>query len=222
MINIPVKNTAGEILEELQIEEAALGGKVRQDLLRQAVLTYESNQRVGTAKTKTRGEDAHSDRKPWPQKGTGRARAGTRSSPLWVGGATTFGPQPRDYSKKLNKKMRRKALAAAVLGKALSDEIIVVDQLELPEPKTREMASILENLGVERTFLVVLSEHNEILWRCTKNIPGSSMRVARELNSYEVIRPQKVIFTREAWREAIDNLAKTRVEDSETAAADTE
>jgi large subunit ribosomal protein L4 len=199
MIQVPLYNMAGELQEEIELDEARLGGEVRYEVMRQAVLTYEANQRTGNAKTKTRSETSYSNAKPWPQKHTGRARAGSRNSPIWVGGAVTFGPQPRDYSKKLNKKMRRRAVASALLGKLQSGEVKILDELELPQPKTREMARVLENLGVERTFLIVLPEHDKMLWRCTRNIPGSSMMASRELNAYRLLRPRDVIFTRAAF-----------------------
>lgn len=208
MIQVPLYNMAGELQDELELDEARLGGQVRREVLRQAVLTYEANQRAGTAKAKTRSQTSYSDAKPWPQKHTGRARAGTRNSPIWVGGGVTFGPQPRDHSKKLNKKMRRRAVASALLGKIQSGEVKLLDALELPEPKTREMANVLKNLGVERSFLIVLPQHDSLLWRCTRNIPGASMMSARELNAYRLLWPREVIFTRDAFDLAVDRLAR--------------
>lgn len=208
MIEIPVYNMAGELQSEEQFEEARLGGEVRAEVLRQAIITYEANQRQGNAKTKTRGETSYSNAKPWPQKHTGRARAGSRNSPLWIGGAVTFGPQPRDYSKKMNKKMRLRAVASALLGKMESGEVKILDELELPQPKTREMASVLDALGVERKFLIVLPDHDSILWRCTRNIEGSSMMAARELNAYRMLWAQDLIFTKDAFEATVEHLEK--------------
>ncbi len=206
MIEIPIYNMAGELQAEKDFDEARLGGEVRPEVLRQAVITYEANQRQGNAKTKTRAETSYSNVKPWPQKHTGRARAGSRNSPLWVGGAVTFGPQPRDYSKKMNKKMRMRAVASALLGKMESDEVKIVEELTLPQPKTREMASVLDALGVERKFLIVLPDHDDLLWRCTRNIEGSSMMAARELNAYRVLWAHDVIFTKDAFDAAVERL----------------
>lgn len=206
MIQLPIYNMAGEQQEELALDEARLGGEVRSAVLRQAVLTYEANQRAGTAKTKTRAETSYSNAKPWPQKHTGRARAGSRNSPIWVGGGVTFGPQPRDYSKKMNKKMRLRAVASALLGKLQSGDVAIVEDLALSQPKTREMADILEALGVERSFLIVLPEHDALLWRCTRNIPGSAMMAARELNAYRLLWAHDVIFTREAFDMTVERL----------------
>ena len=189
----------GQLLEELELDEALLGGEVRRDVLRQAILTHEANQRAGTHKTKTRAEVAYSDKKPWPQKHTGRARAGTRASPLWPGGGISHGPQPRDYSMKMNKKMRRRALASALLAKILDGELKVLQSLELAQPKTREMACVLKSIGAERTVLLVIPKHDATVWRCARNIHGATVRVAGELNAYEVVRSRDVVLTREAF-----------------------
>ncbi len=117
MIKAPVYSMAGQLLEQIEVDESRFGGTIHRDVLRQSIIAYEANQRVGTAKTKTRAEVKYSGRKPWRQKHMGRARAGTRASPLWVGGGVTHGPVPRDHSQKLNKKMRRMALGSAILAK---------------------------------------------------------------------------------------------------------
>ena len=204
MITVPLYNIEGMLLEEIEVDEARLGGSVNRDLLRQAILAFEANQRAGTAKAKGRGEVKHVDRKPWRQKGTGRARAGSRNSPLWRGGGVTFGPVPRDYTQKLNKKMRRGALRSALLAKLLDREVKLLDRLEPTEAKTREMARILRNLSVERTFLIVLPQHDAALWRCTRNILGAAVAVVGDLNPYQVVRARDVIILREAFDRLLD------------------
>jgi len=201
MIQVPVYSMEGEVVTQIEVDEAALGGEVHRDVLRQAVLAYEANQRQGTAKTKTRGEVSYSGRKPWPQKHTGRARAGSRGSPIWVGGGVIHGPVPRDYTQKLNRKMRRKALASALLAKLQAGEVKVLVSLELREPRTREMARVLKNLGVDRSFLVVLARHDPLLWRCARNIRGAAMSSARELSAHEVLRAHRLVFTRDAFEQ---------------------
>jgi len=209
MINVSVFNTAGQVLEQVQLDESVLGGQVRRVLVRQAVLAHEANQRAGTAKTKTRGEVSHPDRKPWPQKHTGRARAGTPNSPIWVGGGVAHGPVPRDYTQKLNKKMRRRAVQSALLAKLREGRVKIVDSLQLPRPKTKEVARILKGLGVERRFLLVLSQHDELLWRCTRNIPGAAVMTARELNAYEMLKARDLVFiTRAAFDEVLKEAQK--------------
>jgi len=199
-MELPVYSVAGKVVDHFRVDEAALGGRPNRELIRQALLAYEANQRVGTASSRTRGQVRGSERKPWRQKHTGRARQGSRNSPLWVGGGVAHGPRPRDYRQKMNKKARRRAVCAAFLAKALDGEVLIVDRLELPEPKTREMAAVLEKLGVDRTFLIVLPETDRQLWRCTRNIRGAAMTTTRELNAYELIRPRRVVFTLEAVR----------------------
>jgi large subunit ribosomal protein L4 len=197
-MQIPVYSVAGQVIDQVDVDESALGGRPNMDLLRQALLMYEANQRVGTAKSKTRAELSGSNAKPRPQKHTGRSRQGSRKSPIWVGGGSAHGPRPRDYRQKMNRTARRQAVCSAFLAKALDGEILAVDDLRLPRPKTKEMAAILRNVGVERTFLVVLHENDPELWRCTRNLRGGAMMTYRELNPYTLIRPRRVVFTRQA------------------------
>ena len=211
MIKVPVHNIAGEFVEEIEVDESELGGHVNKDVLRQAIVTYEANRRAGTAKAKSRAELSYSNKKPWRQKHTGRARAGSRASPLWRGGGVIFGPVPRDHSKKLNKKMRRKAVASAILAKLHAGQVKVLDNLELTLSKTSEMVRILRSLGARRTFLLVLAEHDPLLWRCTRNIAGSAVMTASELNAYQVIRARDVIFTRESFYQVIAASSQTTV-----------
>jgi len=199
-MEIPVYSMAGQVIDHVAVDESALGGKPNRALIRQAIIMYEANKRVGTASAKTRREVAGTGRKPWRQKHTGRARHGSRTSPLWVGGGVTHGPRPRDFSKKMNRAARRRALYSAFLAKALDGEVMVLDRLELPEMKTREMANVLRNLGVDRTFLIVLQQHSPELWRCTRNIQGAAMMTYGDLNAYEMTRPHRVIFLLDAVR----------------------
>jgi large subunit ribosomal protein L4 len=204
----------GQVVDHVAIDEAALGCRPNMELIRQAVLMYEANQRVGTAKAKTRHEVSGSGKKPWPQKHTGRARQGTRTSPIWVGGGVAFPPRPRDYRQKMNKKARRQALNSAFLAKALDGEVMVVDRLELPQMKTAAMAAVLKTLGVDRHFLIVLPQHDPELWRCTRNIRGAAVVPCSDLNAYEMIRPQRVIFTLEAVRRFLAEAGETGAADA--------
>jgi large subunit ribosomal protein L4 len=194
-MDIPVYSTAGEAVGQFAVDEDALGGSPNMELLRQAVLMFEANQRTGTVSAKRIDEVNKTSNKPWRQKHTGRARHGDRRSPLWVGGGAAHGPRPRNYRKKMPKAARRRAVCSAFLAKARDGEVIAVQDLSLPEPRTREMAAVLRNLGVQRSFLVVVPEHDAELWRCTRNIPGAAMRPCSDLNAYEMIRPSRVIFS---------------------------
>jgi len=209
MIEVPVLDINGEEKEKLQVDEAAFGGKVRLKLLREAVIMYEANQRIGTASTKTRGEVSGSGRKPYRQKGTGYARAGSRRSPIWRGGGITFGPKPRDYSYRLPRKALKLALKSAILGKLLDNEVTLVDELKLEQPKTKLMAKILESLGLrENTCLIVSDADGEALWRAARNIPGVSVKPWRELNAYDVVRVERLLMTKETMQKLMGTSEK--------------
>lgn len=215
-MDIPVYNMAGEEVDRIAVDEAALGGEPNLDLLRQAILMYEANRRVGTVKAKRVCDVRRTSAKPWRQKHTGRARQGDRRSPVWVGGGVAHGPVPRSYRKKMNKTMRRRALQSAFLAKAQDGEVMVIDSIDLPELKTKSVAAMLRNLGVARTFSIVLADHDADLWRCTRNIPGASMTRSCDLNAHSVIRPQKVVFTREAMEAFLAGVAETPKEEGVT------
>ena len=193
-MEIAVYNIAGQEVGKVAVDQEALGGTPNMDLVRQAIIMFEANQRVGTTKVKTRSTVHGTGRKPWAQKHTGRARHGSRTTPLWPGGGVAHGPQPRDYRQKMNKAARRKALRSAFLAKVLDGEVMAVDGLELPALKTKAMATVLENLGVARSFLIVTVAHDADLWRCTRNIPGAAMLPYADLSVYQMIRPNRVIF----------------------------
>jgi len=206
-VRIPQYDMGGEVLEEVELDTSMLGGRIHRGLLHQAVVTYEANKRSGNAKAKSRGEVAYSGAKPWPQKGTGRARAGNRGSTIWVGGGVAHGPKVRDYSKKLNKKMKKRALASALLGKVIDSEVKLIGSIDLESQKTREVAGMLDNLGVNRSFMIVTLEHEPLLWRCTRNIPGASMNTSAELNAYKILGARDLIFFRNAFDSLLDRLS---------------
>jgi len=211
-MDIPVYSTTGQIISHVTVDEAAFGGKPNRDLVRQAVLMHEANQRVGTHRVKTKSTVAGTGRKVWAQKHTGRARHGSRTVPLWVGGGVAHGPRPRDYRQKMPKAARLRALCSAFLMKAADGQVIAVDGLALTELKTKQMAAILRNLGVTRSFLIVLHEGSPELWRCTRNIPGAAMLTYRNLNAYRMIRPDRVVFSLEAIRRFVQEAAVTPVD----------
>jgi large subunit ribosomal protein L4 len=162
-----------------------------------AVVAHLASRRSGTHDTKTRGEVRGGGRKPWRQKGTGRARQGSIRAPQWPGGGTVFGPTPRSYSYDLPKKMRRLALKSALTSKAAADEIVVLDQLSLAEPKTREVATILANLG-QGGALIVTSSADANITLASRNIPGVKAAPADGLNVYDVLNHDRLILTRDA------------------------
>ncbi len=198
-MEIPVYNKLGEKTDNILLDSERFGGPVQHILLREAVLMYEANKRQGTASTKTKSEVAGGGKKPWVQKHTGRARAGSIRSPIWKGGGVTFGPKPRDYSYTIPKKAKKLALFSALTAKARDNELIVIENLDFDVPKTKQMMGILKSLGINGcSCLVVISKTDKAVWKSARNIPYVKVMVGAELNAYEVLRPKKILVTREA------------------------
>ncbi len=198
-MEIPVYSKEGEKIDNLQLDDKKFGGPIRKKLLRDAVIMYEANKRQGTASTKTKGEVAGGGRKPWVQKHTGRARAGSIRSPLWKGGGVSHGPKPRDYSFAIPKKARKLALYTALSAKAQDNELVVIDDLNFDIPKTRQMVGILKALNIDNSScLIVVPKINDTVWKSARNIPSVKVMTSAELNAYEVLRPKKVLLTKEA------------------------
>jgi len=198
MPTVDVFNMKGEIVGQMELNEAVFGTTVNTHVLHLAVLKQLAAQRQGTHDTKNRAEVRGGGRKPWKQKGTGRARAGSRRSPVWVGGGVAFGPTPRKYSFDLPRKVRRLALKSALSAKAQSGEIVVVDVLDFAEPKTKLMIDTLANLKVSGKTLVVLPEYNENIDKSGRNIPGVVVEEARGINVYDILKCQKLVITKAA------------------------
>lgn len=172
--------------------------QVHEHLLWLAVKRHLGNQRQGTAKVKTRGEVSGGGRKPWRQKGTGRARAGSNTSPLWPGGGRAFGPKPRDHRTELPKSQRRQALASALSLKAGENAVAVLESLTFAAPKTREMAETLKRLGLsEKRTLLVLGQADENVIRSCRNLPNLRTTMAHQVNPYELLRCEMLLLTRD-------------------------
>ncbi len=199
MIEIPVLNTKGEQVGSEMLDPAILGGRVRPELLKQAVVTYRANQRLGTHKTKTRAEVHGASRKLYRQKGTGRARAGNLRTPVRVGGGHAFAKVPRDYSKKLPKNMRRLARNSAILAKAESGEAIILKGLKMAGPKTKELVGILRATKNDSGALLAVTEMDSNLFLSGRNIPKFGIKAVWELNAYDVLRARRLVFTAEAF-----------------------
>ena len=198
MLEVSVYNTTGEVIETLQIEEERFGNTVNVDLLKQAIVAYHANKRQGSAVTKGRGQVTGSTRKVFRQKGTGRARRGNVRTHIVRGGGVTFAKEPRDFRKGLPRKMRRKALDSAILAKLLGHDLLVVEGLEVTEPKTKLVAELLANLKIDRSCLLTIPQRDQVLWKSARNIPDVTVRTAGELNAFDVATRQKMLVTREA------------------------
>jgi large subunit ribosomal protein L4 len=199
MISLPVYDKSGKEVGNLKVAESAFGGRVRYALLKQAIVMYNANKRVGTAATKGRGQIEGSTKKIYAQKHTGNARAGTIRTGKRVGGGVTFGKKARDFSQTMPRKQRQLARDSAILSKLLSNNVVVVDQLAFEKPKTKDFANILGNLKIERSCLVIIGEHNDTLWRSVRNIPKISVLAATESNAGDICRHTKLLFTKEAF-----------------------
>ena len=199
MISLPVYDKSGKEIGNLKVAESAFGGRVRYALLKQAIVMYNANKRVGTAATKGRGQIEGSTKKIYAQKHTGNARAGTVRTGKRVGGGVTFGKKARDFSQDMPKKQKKLARDSAILSKLLSNNVVVVDQLVFEKPKTKDFANVLGNLKIERSCLVIIGEHNDTLWRSARNIPKVSVLAAAESNAGDICRHTKLLFTKEAF-----------------------
>ena len=188
------------------LNEAIFGAKTRPHLLHQAVVMQLANRRAGSAATKTKGLVSGGGKKPWRQKGTGRARAGSTRSPIWVGGGTTFGPQPRDYSYRLPRTARREALLSALSLKNRDGKIIVVDKFELDEAKTKLMLRALAELKVQ-SALVVIPQSDVKIERSARNLPKIKVLRVEGLNVYDLLRYEHLILTEGALKRLEERLA---------------
>jgi large subunit ribosomal protein L4 len=189
----------GEARGEVKLPETVFGLAPNRHVMWEAVRNFLANQRQGTSSVRSRAEVSGGGRKPWRQKGTGRARVGTIRSPLWVHGGRAFGPRPRDYSYELPKAARRLALRSALSQKAGAGEVTVVADFQLAEPRTREVARILQNLEVgEARCLLVVARHDPDLARATRNLPRLQTREYRLLNAYEVLHADRLLILESA------------------------
>ncbi|HHY46715.1 MAG TPA: 50S ribosomal protein L4 [Firmicutes bacterium] len=195
-----VYNTEGQQVSEIELSDAVFGVEPNTHVLHEAVVMQRASERLGTAKTKTIGEVRGGGIKPWRQKGTGRARHGSRRSPLWPGGATLFGPVPRDYGYELPRKVRRLALRSALSAKAGAGELVIVEDLRMKAPKTREMKEILDRLGIRGKALIVMDQVDENVELSARNIPGVKTIPVEKLNVYDILASDKVLMTRNAAR----------------------
>ncbi len=204
MIKLAVYNTDGQEVESLKVDEAVLGGSVRYSLLKQAVVMYHANKRVGTAASKSRSMVAGSSKKLFRQKGTGNARVGNIRTGKRKGGGATFAKTTRDFSKSMPKKQRRLARDSAILAKLLRSDVVVVDGLHFDKPKTKDFAGILGNLKIDRSCLVTVSSENVNLYKSANNIPKVDVMPVSELNAGDICRHRKMLFTKEAFLDVLN------------------
>jgi large subunit ribosomal protein L4 len=204
---VTLYNQTGASIGEIELNDAVFGIEPNQAVLFDAIIMQRATLRQGTHKVKGRSEVRGGGRKPWKQKGTGRARQGSIRSPQWRGGGIVFGPTPRSYSYKLNKKVRKLALKSALSSKVQADEILVLDELTLNAPKTKEMVKVLSGLNVERKALIVTTDANEMVELSARNIPGVTVLNAEAVNVLDLAHHDKLIITKGAVEKIEEVLA---------------
>jgi len=197
-------------LGEVEVDASIVGDRVKRRLLQQAVRMYEANRRLGTVKTKTRSETAYTGRKPFRQKGTGRARRGDFNSPLLRGGGVIFGPRPRDHGYSMPRKALREALRSALLGKLEDGEVHALSSAAFEAPSTKTAASALAALGCEGTVCVVVPEASDTVQLSFRNIPGARVVRAQDLNAYDVLLHRRLVLVDGAWDALAERLSTFR------------
>jgi len=207
MPKVAVYNKEGATVGEITLSDAVFGAEVNVGLMHEAAQMYLANQRQGTADTKTRAEVSGGGKKPWRQKGTGRARQGSTRAPHWRHGGIVFGPHPRKYGWSMPKKARRAALRSALSAKVAAGDLIVLDELQMEAPKTKEIVTLLKNLNATSKAFIVTAEQDINVYKSARNIPGVNANGARNLNVYEVLNAGKLVMTRDAVAKVEEVLA---------------
>ena len=197
MATVSVYNIEGKEVDKLELNDSVFGVEINEHLVHMAVVSQLANNRQGTQSAKTRSEVRGGGRKPWRQKGTGHARQGSTRSPQWTGGGVVFAPKPRDYSFKLNKKEKRLALKSALSSRVAENKIVVLDELQLDEIKTKKFQGILDNLKVKKA-LVVLGEKNDNVALSARNIPTVKTAYTNTINVYDILKYDTLVVTKAA------------------------
>jgi large subunit ribosomal protein L4 len=207
-MKIAIKNIEGKNQGELEVKFPLVENGKGTQAVHDAVVAYRAAQRSGTANTKNVGEVSGTNKKPWRQKGTGRARAGSFQSPLWVGGGVVFGPRPRDFAKKISKKTRSLALRKAFSERLKAGDVVVVGDLKLASPKTKDFVGMMSTLELKGTTLIVSAETDTNLMLASRNIPSVALTTSDSLNTYDILRPDKLLFTKSAFEKVEARLTK--------------
>lgn len=210
MLELNVYDNEGKKIDKVSVDETLFGGTVNKKLLQEVVVMYRSNQRRGTASAKDRGEVEGSTKKPWKQKGTGRARAGTIRSPLWRHGGVVFGPKPRSFYYQIPHQLKIKALDSALLSKFKGNETYIVNSFNIEIPRTKEFSAIIKKLGIDpkserpkNKCLMGIKDPKRSLHLSSRNIPGIKLMPITDLNAYDVIKYQRLMLTKEALEHLI-------------------
>jgi len=207
-MKISVKNTQGKPSGELEVRFPLVEGGKGTQAVHDVVTAFRAAQRSGTACTKNVGEVSGSNKKPWRQKGTGRARAGSHQSPLWAGGGVVFGPKPRSFAKKVSKSTKQLALRKALTERLNAGDVIVVDAFKLEAPKTKDFVGVLSALDVKKTALLVTDGSDKNVELASRNVPNVEVTTSSSVNTYQLLRSDKLVFTRGAFEKLEERLQK--------------
>jgi len=207
-MKLTVKNMQGKDQGEMEVQFTVIENGSGTQAVHDTVVAFRAAQRMGTACTKNVGEVAGTNKKPWRQKGTGRARAGSFQSPLWRGGGVVFGPKPRDFSVKTNRTVKRLALRKALSERLKAGDVMVIDDLKLNSAKTKEFLAVLSVLQVKGSALIVSHSGDENLRRASRNVAQVELTTGEDLNTYQVLRSDKLVFTRSAFETVAERLSQ--------------
>jgi len=205
-MKVAVKDLNGKQTGEQEVRFEVINDNSGSQTVHDVVVAYLSNQRMGTACTKTMGEVNGTGKKPWRQKGTGRARAGSFQSPLWRGGGVVFGPKPRDFSVKINTKTKLLALRKVLSDRIKANEVVIVEDLAISSPKTKDFVAILQTLDLNCTLLIVTEAANKNLMLASRNVQGVELTTAKDLNTYQALKYDKLLFTKKAFESVEERL----------------
>jgi len=217
MSEIDVRSSSGDVVGTVTLDEALFGAQINVPVMHQVVRAQLAAARAGTRATKRRGDVRGGGKKPWRQKGTGRARQGSSRAPHWAGGGVVFGPQPKDYSMKVNRKMRAVALRSALSDRAREGRITIVDRFAFDQPKTQDAVKVLEALGVTGKSLVVIEGVDMTVGKSFRNIPSAHVITVDQLNTYDILNADWIVFTQEALDRAGKPSARRDAAGGETA-----
>jgi len=197
-MRVPIYNMQGEKVDSLDLNKDIFEGEIKRNLLRRIQLAHQKNLRQGTVSTKRRGEVSGGGRKPWPQKGTGRARAGSIRSPIWVGGGVAFGPKPRRFEYRLSKRVKKLALRSSLREKLKNNSFFILDKLEIKEGKTKEMVKFLEVFSIEKKCLLIINQWDEKIIRSSSNLKKINLSLASVVSAYDVISSPYIFLTKDS------------------------
>lgn len=198
MPNCSVFDSKGKKVSDIELAESVFGVEPNQSAMHLCVVNYLANQRQGTQSTKTRSEVSGGGKKPWRQKGTGRARQGSTRSPQWIHGGIAHGPKPREYGFSINKKVKRLAMKSALSTKVAAEEMVVLESLELGAIKTKDVVSVLSSLETGKKVLIVLPEKNDVIYRSARNIAGVEVSLVNTLNVYDILNCDTMVVLKDA------------------------